>query len=361
MIHHLLWLLAASLSHVAHARSRHISHRKECAPFDSGTIIVDSYQLYPENADFDLNQCLLYFGALFNASVVVYDPYKAETVLTIEFPGITRTRPFHVGGVAWDPYTNLISILVDSAVPHETPDHQISGDDYIVRYDPVEKELVWSLNITEVSQGLYGGQQDVEHDSRGHVYVLGSYPGTILRVEPDGSSIKPWYLPDTIDHTYAGLTGLAAIGDILLVSDAKNETGSGEIYRFDLTAEKGTPVLVPRTPANSSIESLDAIYLPPKYKGKVLLVSEHDRGVSVLRSADGKWEAAEYLGLIPNDPSLNPDSFNTATVEVSGTVFAVIEWFSDPIVPGTSAGNRTEFPLVDITPDIEKLLATNPQ
>lgn len=73
MIHHLLWLLAASLSHVAHARSRHISHRKECAPFDSGTIIVDSYQLYPENADFDLNQCLLYFGYVVSQLMRVRD------------------------------------------------------------------------------------------------------------------------------------------------------------------------------------------------------------------------------------------------------------------------------------------------
>ncbi|KAI1105769.1 hypothetical protein F4804DRAFT_111362 [Jackrogersella minutella] len=349
-----LW--TALLSNITNVRGRWIPHGTECAPFDSGTIVIDSYQLYPENADFDQNQCLLYFGALFNASVVVYDPYKATVVLTLEFPGITRTKPFHVGGVAWDPYTNLISILVDSAIPHETPDHQISGDDYIVRYDPVKQELVWSLNITEVSQGLYGGQQDVEHDSRGHVYVLGSYPGTILRVKPDGSSIEPWYVPEEIDHTYSGLSGFAATGDILLASDAKNGSGSGEIYRFDMTAEKGTPVVVPRTPGDA-IMSHDAVYLPPKYGGKVLLISEHDRGVSVLRSADGKWEAAEYLGLIPNDPSLDAGALNTATVEVSGSVFGVIEWFSDQAVSDTSAGNRTEFPLVDITPDLEKLLA----
>ncbi|KAI2622423.1 hypothetical protein GGR54DRAFT_63072 [Hypoxylon sp. NC1633] len=356
MLIYLLCLCAGLALNAAGASGRLIPRQNECPPLDKGTIVVDSYQLYPENADFDLNECLLYFGALFNASVVVYDPYKAETVVTLEFEGITRTRPFHIGGVAWDPYTNLVSILVDSAVPHETADHQISGDDYILRYDPATKALVWSLNITEVSQGLYGGQQDVEHDSRGHVYVLGTYPGTILRVEPDGSSIKPWYLPENIDHTSAGLSGFAATGDILLASDTKNNTGSGEIYRFDMAADEGTPVLVPRTP-NDAIMSLDAVYLPPKYEGKVLLVSEHDRGVSVLRSADGKWEAAEYLGLISNYSSLAEGGFNVATVEISGSIYTVDEWFSDPIVPGTSAGNRTEFPLVDITSDIEGLLA----
>ncbi|KAL7620173.1 hypothetical protein AAE478_009166 [Parahypoxylon ruwenzoriense] len=352
-----LLYLCTALVLFGNAVGHQVPRRKACPPFSNGTIVVDSYQLYPENADFDLNECLLYFGSLFNASVVVYDPYKAETVFTLEFDGVTRTRPFHVGGVAWNPYTNLISVLVDSAVPHETPDHQISGDDYILGYDPAKREIVWSLNITDVTEGEYGGQQDVEHDSRGHVYILGSYPGTILRVEPDGKSIKPWYMPEKIDHTLYGLTGFAATGDILLASDIKNNSASGgEIYRFDLTADKGTPLLVPRTPMDP-ILSLDAIYLPPKYEGKVLLISEHERGVSVLRSTDGKWETAEYLGLIPNDPSLDEGAANTASVEISGAIFTVNEWFTDAIVPGTSAGNRTEFPLMDITAKIEELLA----
>ncbi|KAI5859531.1 hypothetical protein GGS23DRAFT_600232 [Durotheca rogersii] len=349
------WIAAIALA--GDAAGRGIAPPNECPPFRNGSIVIESYQLYPENADFDLNECLLYFGSLFNASVVVYDPYKAETVLTLEFGGITRTRPFHVGGVAWDPYTNLISILVDSATPHETPDHQIAGDDYLIRYDPAKREIVWSLNITEVTRGEYGGQQDVEHDARGHVYVLGSYPGTILRVEPDGKSIKPWYLPPEIDHTVYGLTGFAAAGDILLASDIKNNSASGgSIYRFDLAAEEGVPVVVPRTPEDP-ILSFDAIYLPPKYGGTVLLISEHERGVSVLRSADGRWEAAEYLGLIPNDLSLVDDGgANTATVEIAGSIYTVNEWFSDPIVPGTSAGSRTKFPLVDISARVEELL-----
>ncbi|KAI1392980.1 uncharacterized protein F4822DRAFT_147368 [Hypoxylon trugodes] len=352
-----VWLSASIILSAVGVRGHRIRRQdqNQCPPFNNGTIVIDSYQLYPENADFDLNQCLLYFGALFNASVVVYDPYRAETVSTIELPGITRTKPFHVGGVAWDPYTNLITILADSSIPHETDDHEILGDDFLIRYDPAKNEIVWSLNLTEVSQGQYGGNQDVEHDSHGHIYVLGTYPGSILRAEADGSSIKPWYLPDVIDHTNYGITGFAATGDILLASDGKNNSGSGEIYRFNMTADKGTPVLVPKVP-DEAIMSLDAVYLPPKYGGKVLLVSEHDRGVSVLRSADGKWESAEYLGRITDDPNFADGGFNTATVEVSGSIYAVDEWFSDPIVAGTSAGNRTKFPLVDITSQVEALL-----
>ncbi|KAI0179011.1 hypothetical protein GGR52DRAFT_284700 [Hypoxylon sp. FL1284] len=359
MLLRFLCLCVVLARNVADAASLRPSRRAECPPFDEGTIVIESYQLYPENADFDLNDCLLYIGALYNASVVVYDPYKAETVATLEFPGITRTRPYHVGGVAWDPSTNFISILVDTAIPHETEDHQIVGDDFIIRYDPATQKELWSLNLTEVSQGQYGGQQDVEHDASGRIYILGSYPGTILRVEPDGSSITPWYLPEVIDHTYNGITGFAATGDILLASDAMNNTGSGEIVRFDMSANQGTPVVVPRTP-NEEIFSLDAVYLPPKYSGTVLLVSEHDRGVSVFRSADGKWEAAEYLGRISDYSSLGEGAVNTASVEILGTVYTVDEWFSDPIINGSLAGSRTEFPFVDITSQIDDLLAAAP-
>ncbi|KAI1401763.1 hypothetical protein F4819DRAFT_313356 [Hypoxylon fuscum] len=353
---HISCLWAALTLGVTNALYYQRSDRNVCPPFDNGTIVIDSYQLYPENADFDSNECLLYFSSLYNASVVVYDPYKAETVSTIELPGITLTNLYQVGGIGWDPYTNLVSIVADSGSPFETDDHACSGDNYIIRYDPAKQEIVWSLNVTEVSQRQYGGQQDVEHDSRGHIYVLGTFPSSIMRVESDGSNLIPWYLLEEVDHTSWGFTGFAATGEILLVCDAMNNSGSGEIYRFDMTADKGTPVLVPRTP-NEDISSLDAIYLPPKYSGKVLLVSEHERGVSVLRSADGKWETAEYLGRISNYTSLEQGAQNTATVEISGSIYTVDEWFTDPTVAGNSAGNRTEFPSVDITSRIEELLS----
>ncbi|KAH9897546.1 hypothetical protein F4778DRAFT_783124 [Xylariomycetidae sp. FL2044] len=382
-------ILAASLllhhHHVAkgHLRSRHA----ECPPFDKGTILIDSYQLYPENADFDLSRCLVYLGALYNASVVVYDPYRAETVATLEFPNITRTPPFHIGAVAWDPYTDLVTILVDAAAAHETGGRDISGDNYVMRYDPAaaaDGVVLWSLNISEVARGRYGGPQDVEHDARGHVYVLGTYPGTILRVEPDGSAIREWYLPEVLDHTVSGFSGFAALGDILLVSDTRNnsvEDGGSAIYRFDMTAETGTPVLVPLTmpPSNNNNSSSssntttprppplllghDAIYLPPKYNGTVLLLAEHDRGVSVLRSRDAKWETAEYVGLVPNnndddedDPALDAGALVTAPLEIAGSLYMVEDWFTDALVPGTSAGNRSVFPLVDITGRVEELL-----
>ncbi len=115
-------------------------------------------------------------SALWNASVVVYDPYKDKVEETLEFPHITRSATEHIGGVAWDPYTDLITILVDSAAPWATAGADVSGDNLIMKYDKKTKKVLWSANITAVTQGKYGAFQDVEHDARGNTYIVGTFP-----------------------------------------------------------------------------------------------------------------------------------------------------------------------------------------
>ncbi|KAI1173550.1 hypothetical protein F4777DRAFT_580780 [Nemania sp. FL0916] len=393
------WLLAVASSHPLLYPSR------SCPSLGSGTIDIASYQLYPENADFDEQSCLLCFttianrdyhpsdlGALYNASVVVYDPYKKSVVETIEFPNITRTVPFHIGGVAWDPYSSKkpnskseakkpgdeITILVDAAPAHETAGRDISGDNYILRWDAVSKRVLWTANLTTVSRGRYGGPQDIEHDGRGNVFVLGTYPGTLVRVSAPPSNsktgvIEEWYIPppspntSVLDHAVIGFTGLAAYdSDTLLVADARNNSvQGGALYRFDMSAKKGTPVAIPITyPTTGSadadvIRPGDAIYLPKRYAREVLLISEHDKGVSVVRSRkkDEVWRSAEFLGRIANPANITASGgLVTAVVEIAGRVYLVEEWFTDAIVPGTSAGNRTTFPLVDVTAQLDALV-----
>lgn len=303
-------------------------------------------------------------------------------VATLEFPHVTRTSPLEITGVAWDRYSSQkskgsdeISILVNSGTAFATGGRDVSGDDYLMRWDAVAHKVLWSVNLTATSQGRYGGSQDVEHDSRGNIYVLSTYPGALLRVAGDGSAVDEWYVPtlsngSLIDHAQQGLSGLAAVGgDVLLVSDAQNNSASGgALYRFDMSAPKGIPVLIPihykGSPA-AVIRPTDAIYLPPKYDNTVLLLAEYNLdgsngGVSVLRSRTkgrDKWHSADFLGRIPNPPNANNEgAFVTAAVEIAGSVFLVEEWFTDPVVPGTSGGNRTLFPLVDITAQLEALV-----
>ncbi len=37
-------------------------HSSECPSLNRGTFVIDQYQLYPENADWDAQACVVYFG-----------------------------------------------------------------------------------------------------------------------------------------------------------------------------------------------------------------------------------------------------------------------------------------------------------
>jgi hypothetical protein len=294
-------------------------------------------------------------SALFNASIVVYDPYEAETVEIVEFPRITNDGILHASGITWDKRRGLLSIVINSATPFITGGQDVSGDNFLLKYSPSTDEVLWKVNLTATSKGVYGGFQEVEHDTRGNTYVVGTYPSSILRVDKRGRRVAPWYLPETIVTTTQGYSGLAATGDVLLAND--NNGGNGtEIYRFDMRKDQGHPRLVPRTP-NIFIPVTDGIYMPPKYRGTVLLVAINTQGVVVLRSRDGTWRTAEHLGLVPNNLTFaGAGAIVPDTVQVGERLFMVELFFPGSIVPGTNAGNRALFPMYDITAQVEALL-----
>lgn len=369
-----------------------------CAAFDSSTFVIDQFQLYPENAKFDPVRCLVYFGcvlswlpltssgiissicryytdsssrsALFNASVTVFDPYQNAITESLNFIGLSGDPSLHLGPAAPDPAGKL-TILFDAAAAFDTGGQDVSGSNILIKYDVKTQQVVWERNLTaEMTQGRFGGFQDVTHDRDGNVYVVGTFPGTVLRVDEAGNGLKGWFLPDAATLANTTVTGFAGIEsihaeDILLANNA----GDGQLYRFDAvsTSETGTPVLVPRTGVNGSGEAAplggtDAILLPAKYNGTVLLVAVDAVGVTVLRSKDGKWTSAETLGTVSNSVPEAMGAFVTATVQIGpDKIFAVEEFFGDtPLVAGTNAGNRTAFPMVDITAQIDALLAQFP-
>lgn len=285
---------------------------------------------------------------LFNATVGVYDPYKGEIVDILYFPGISLNSDYHIGGVGVDQASGLLSIVADAADAFDTSGANISGTNWILQWDPKSRKVLYKLNLTEAVDGKYGGYQDVEQDPEGNVFVVGTYPSSILKVDKHGKTVTPWYLsPPPINQTIAGLCGLAAKGWLLLGNDNTHD----QLLKFDMRDKIGIPVIVPHYP-NVDISITDAIYFPPKYEGTVLLVSQDIAGIAVLRSKDGKWDWAEYLGLVPN---LLNGTFAVAPVQVGDGLYIVSVPF-DPIVPGTTSGNRTLFPFVDITKEVEKLL-----
>ncbi|KAK4183066.1 hypothetical protein QBC35DRAFT_518459 [Podospora australis] len=335
-----------------------ISRRQEiprpphgCPEFTRGTFSINAYQLYPENMDWDAKLCQVYIGILFNASFGIYDLYK-DKLDVVEFPGITRVKEFHVGAVAWDKHSGHATTITGQGNAFETFGANISGDNFIKRYNPYTRKFIWSLNITAVSKGLYGGFNDITYDPLGNAFVCGTYPASILKVDPKGKGITPWYLPSTIVPTEAGYSGIAAHEYTIVALNS----GRRELVRFDAKASRGTPISIPVTPVNhTAFTSGDAIRLPLKYEGKVLLVAQKE-GIAVLRSRNTKWKAAEYLGFIRNAIDIPPGWNLVAPAQIGDNLYILNDWFLDPIVPGTVAGNKTSFPLIDITREVDALV-----
>ncbi|KAK4236412.1 hypothetical protein C8A03DRAFT_45591 [Achaetomium macrosporum] len=341
-----------------------------CPPLPRGDVIAPSYQLYPENADWDPVLCRVWLGAVWNATAVRYNPYTNTVESILEFPGISHTGSLHIGGVAWDPYFNkvkgeegktrhVISILVNSARPWATDGRDITGERGLIKYDVGRGEVLWEVNVTDVSRDRYGGFQDIERDRWGRTYIVGTWPGTILRVGRDGHGLREWLVPDPLPAIpQKGYSGLAVVretgGDTMLAVD-----GDGRLYRFDLREDqdRGTPVNVPIRP-EVLYNDTDAIYLPPMYGGRVLLVASLFSGIQVLRSKDRSWKTAEYLGTIPIPTGRLYERANVVVASVqmgSSSVFMVLGW-NDPLVSGIVPGNRTQFPFPNITAKIDALL-----
>ncbi|GAB1192588.1 hypothetical protein APSETT444_001781 [Aspergillus pseudonomiae] len=295
-----------------------------CPPL-TGNITVNAYQLYPEHADFNENDCLVYLSALYNSTVAVYDPYKREVVDNIHLPGLSGDPVLHMSGVVVDPQGQL-SVIVDAGAAFDTQGQDISGDNFLVKVDPRHGQVLWRKNLTEVTNGVYGGYQDAAHDAHGNTFVVGTFPASIIKVGPNGSTAIPWYLQPQPNQTVPGLSGLAARGDILLGTDGSD----GQLYRFNMTEEMGHKVHVPLKGSNATRigNSLDGILLPKQFNGTVLLVSDTTDGTAVLRSADGLWTSAEMVGTVPNVYA-SRNGFSVDNVEIGGSLYSVTEFFLD--------------------------------
>jgi len=297
-------------------------------------------------------------SVLFNATVAVYNPYLPNPAVTeiISFPGLTGRSNLSSSGITWDRRTSLLSVILNSPTPFVTGGQDVSGENFLVKYSPAEGRVLWTVNLTAVSGGRYGGFQEVEHDDRGNTYVVGTHPSSIIRVDKHGRHAEPWYPPQTTNTGPRGYSGLASTGDVLIANDNNGGNG-GEIHRFDMRDAKGIPAVVKRVPS-VFIPDANGIYMPPRYRGTVLLVAINTVGVMVLRSRDAKWRTAEHLGTVANDVAFaGADAIVPAAVQIGPERLYMVElYFAGQIVPGTNAGNRTRYPMVDITEQVEALL-----
>ncbi len=293
--------------------------------------------------------------------MIKYDPYTNKTLDIIEFRGITDVYDEHASGIHWDKRTGIVSLVIDAQPAFLTDGANATGDYWLVKYDTHAKRELWRANLTSVTQAKWSGFQDVTVDARGNSYVVGTYPASIMRVDVSGRHIKPWSPPQTANTTVHGYTGICSTGETLLVIDANGvpeelSEGNSQIYRFDMTEDVGRPVLVPRSPPGIPLGVPDAIHLPEKYGGHVMLAAMNYVGVTVLRSRDG-WRTAEQLGTITTNFPAFFQRIIPSTVQIGERQFMIGQRFPGAIVPGTKGGNQSDFPFFDITDQVEALLA----
>ncbi|KAK8116549.1 uncharacterized protein PG998_004830 [Apiospora kogelbergensis] len=294
-------------------------------------------------------------SAVYNSTVAVWNPQTNAVEKTVTVPSLSSDPTLHLSGVKVDPLDRL-SMVVDAGSAFDTSGADIKGDNFLVKYNLATDEFLWQANLTALTAGAYGGYQDVAHDTHGTSFVVGTFPSSLARVTADGQATA-WYLKTPADHTVRGFSGLVPSPDgrSLLVADSSD----GRLYRFNMAAEWGAPENVPITNSDGAparmASLLDGVSIPPRWGGRVILVSDNAAGTHVLYSADATWASAELRGTVPNR-LWDDGGYATATVPLEGGVFAVTEYFGDSKVPGSRAGDRSQWPLLDITAEIEALL-----
>ncbi|KAF4507445.1 hypothetical protein G6O67_006076 [Ophiocordyceps sinensis] len=315
----------------------------------SGDFNITSFQLYPENLDFDSSRCRIYLGVLYDASVAVYDLAQKRVLDDIiSIPNITNNPLLHASGIQYDDRNDRLSVMLNSGAAFDTQGTNTAGDNNVMSYDLKNGSVNFVVNLSNYSDAEFRGFQDMEHDNEGNIFVVGTFGGSLMRISADGLNVTQWWRAS--NSSDRGLSGAAKFNETtLLITD----NSDSQVYRYSMT-ERNQRTKVELSGADNISADLDGIYMPPMYRGAVLLVSALTDTV-VLRSNDG-WATAERLGAIPNKFA-GEQGLTTASVEAGGRILSIHEYFLDN--GGTLPGNRSQFPVADITESVEELLAGN--
>ncbi|GKT50062.1 core trichothecene cluster (CTC) protein 14 [Colletotrichum spaethianum] len=338
-----------------------------CPPFNS-TFFIDNSKLYPENLDFDTQHCKLYVGSNFNATVLVYDPYKnTQEILT--FDGISHTDPFHISGIDFDEKTGSIFISANSGTPFVTFGQNLTGPNYLIRYDTKTKRVVYKADLagflTDIKDTLnltVNGFQDMAEDHLGNSFVPVDFGvRAIAKVSPSGD-VTPWYVSnDTASANsyypalYEGLV-FHPTGK-LIVTDA----GAGTFVTFDTNAAPPKPRTVKISGFTSDYKgvSCDGLLNPARYPGRdVLLCSEDGINAITVFTTKDSWKTAKYVGQVANNNTLAAGSIPAATVQISNSLY-ISPFFSNDTGIADTVGNRSNFPFIDITSSVDALVSVD--
>ncbi|PHH85626.1 hypothetical protein CDD83_156 [Cordyceps sp. RAO-2017] len=336
-----------------------------------GDFVIRRRKLYPENIDFDEQSCTLWTGALYEAKLVAINVmdglqkgenitgiYTDETGKNITIEG----EEMHASGIQVSQDRRKVWSILNAGAPFDTQGNDTEGPNFIMQYDMEKGVQDWVVDLNKKSGQGIRGFQDVEWDADGNVYALSSFPGSLVKIPIDDhdKAAEYWVSEQSPrpkgEQTPKGITGLARLnGTALLVVNQAD----GKVWLYQM-GEAANPVPVPVTGGDGDgdgarvFESSDGAYLPPKYKGRVLLIPDQKKGTAVVVSNDG-WATGRKLGTVPKATYPGEQGYTTASVEMMGRLFSLTTFFFDAKTPGT-AGDREEFPLTDITKPVQDMV-----
>ncbi|KAG4418357.1 hypothetical protein IFR04_008499 [Cadophora malorum] len=340
------------------------THKRSVCPQVSGDIFFNNqFQLYPAYYRWDSQRCVLYLSAIYNATVVVWDPYTSVIQRVISFPGLSHAGSAvsdkRLSGLLIDPTNNILSGVVEAEEFFLTGGNDVSGDNFVVKVDLNTFEVINEVNLTATTKGQYGAFLDLDNGIDDGIYVNGGYPSSLLRVDSN-NEVTPYYVsePTTAPREF-GFGGVVLFENKLIA----NDNAHSELVSFTLGGAYGTPVVIPQEGNHRNFSAGSALSFPMRYGGKVLLQAETDNeqkttGVSVFVSMDC-WNTAKFVGFLESvDRKLQPASVaisQTTARDVGDRIYSSVLFYDNTANP-SMAGNRSDFALRDITDSVDALL-----
>ena len=308
-------------------------------------------------------------SSTYNVSLVAYDPYTKSSEI-VSILGLTNTGSFnytayHMNGVDYDRFSQDIYLTASSAEAFNGlytgnySNSNYSGPNRILKFDPRKEEIVSDIDLVHAQDAYFkkighrtSGFQDIAETSAGDAYSIGTFGNSIVKIPAGSARASLWYAPEHYNETY-GFGGIFSFGEMLVVSD----TLSRGLVTFDTFQTVGHPqkVQILNQQANSTPLTADGLFAPTKYGGKVALWSGDYNGTFVYWTADG-WQSAHYLGLVSNNAeAVNEGGLAVATFEMGSRLFALDNYFQATL----PVKDRKNFPVFDITDEVEKLVANS--
>jgi hypothetical protein len=297
---------------------------------------------------------------MYNQTVLKYNPHTKEQSI-IKFPGISGNATFHVSGIDFDHRTGAIYVSANSAAPWSGPyGLNLYGPNVLIKYDTFTDSIVYISDMAKATAAIsaaagqsLNGYQDMAEDTKGNSYYIVTFGSAIVKVNPSGKASVFLEQPasEITNPPGFGYGGIIAVDDMLVIS--KNDRGIFVTVDTACGNPSETLVVMSGLPANLTV-SCDGVLAPARYSSKVILCSQDaTNAIDVYLTAD-KWKSASYIGAVANDSPLVVGGTPTATVQIVDSIYISNDYFSYTGV----AGNRSEFPMIDITAQVDALVAS---